>query len=65
MKGFRFISLETLFQGGFRGYKRTDESDYVQKFPHYKQFPTEDVKQSQKLLFLFMEIPSQMYWKYQ
>ena len=43
MKGFRFISLETLFQGGFRGYKRTDESDYIQKFPHYKQFPTEDV----------------------
>ena len=33
LKGFRFVSIETLMQGGFRGY--TMSKDFPTKFKHY------------------------------
>lgn len=39
LKGFRFISIETLMLGGFRGYKLLDPEQ--SKFNHYKNFPSE------------------------
>lgn len=39
LKGFRFVSIETLMMGGFRGYDLLAPEE--SKFPHYKTFPTE------------------------
>lgn len=39
LKGFRFISIETLMLGGFRAYNLLPPED--SKFPHYKLYPTE------------------------
>ena len=39
LKGFRFVAIETLMQGGFRGYKMTQ--DFPTKFKHYNTYKTE------------------------
>ena len=39
LKGFRFVSIETLMQGGFRGY--TMSQDFPTRFKHYNSFKTE------------------------
>ena len=39
LKGFRFVSIETLMVGGFRGYGKP--IDPPTKFPHYDKFLTE------------------------
>ena len=39
LKGFRFVSIETLMQGGFRGY--TMSTDFPTKFKHYNTYKTE------------------------
>ncbi len=38
LKGFRFVSIETLFQGGFRGYQKKSVSDA--RSAYYKNNPT-------------------------
>tara|TARA_Y100000310_G_C20691391_1_gene822499 strand:+ start:596 stop:2512 length:1917 start_codon:yes stop_codon:yes gene_type:complete len=38
LKGFRFVSIETLMVGGFRGYEKAEAPT---KFPHYDKFYTE------------------------
>ena len=39
LKGFRFVSIETLMQGGFRGYSLVE--DFPTKFKHFNSFPSE------------------------
>ena len=40
IRGYRFVSIETLFAGGFRGYKLEEDMKKV-SFSHYKRYPSE------------------------
>ena len=40
LRGYRFVSIETLQAGGFRGYKLEEDLNEV-SFSHYKRFPSE------------------------
>ena len=42
LKGFRFVSIETLYQGGFQGYTKRDPVD--SKFKHYVDNPVQEEK---------------------
>ena len=41
LKGFRFISVETLMVGGFSGYQKKDPESKATRFPHFNNFKTE------------------------
>jgi len=40
LRGYRFVSIETLETGGFRGYKFEEDMNNV-SFSHYKRYPSE------------------------
>ena len=40
LRGYRFVSIETLQAGGFRGYKLEEDLNEV-SFSHYKRYPSE------------------------
>ena len=40
LRGYRFVSIETLQAGGFRGYKFEEDLNEV-SFSHYKRYPSE------------------------
>ena len=50
LKGFRFVSIETLFQGGFDGYSRKEVDD--SQFKHYKDNPVQADAKKQKIAYI-------------
>ena len=45
LRGYRFVSIETLQAGGFRGYKLEEDLNEV-SFSHYKRYPSESEAKS-------------------
>ena len=50
LKGFRFVSIETLYQGGFDGYNKKDKDD--SQFKHYKDNPVQADARRAKIAYI-------------
>ena len=50
LKGFRFVSIETLYQGGFQGYTKRKPDD--SKFKHYKDNPNQADARRAKIAYI-------------
>ena len=50
LKGFRFVSIETLYQGGFQGYTKREPDD--SKFKHYKDNPVQADAKRAKIAYI-------------
>ena len=46
IRGYRFVSIETLFAGGFRGYKLEEDMKKV-SFSHYERYPSESAAKAE------------------
>ena len=52
LKGYRFISIETLMMGGFRGYTEINVENALTKCAHYNTHPTEVAAKEKKTAYI-------------
>ena len=60
LRGYRFVSIETLQAGGFRGYKLEGDLNEV-SFSHYKRFPSESDAKSASPKASFIPVYERQY----
>ena len=60
LRGYRFVSIETLQAGGFRGYKLEEDLNGV-SFSHYKRYPSESDAKSASPKASFIPVYERQY----
>ena len=60
LRGYRFVSIETLQAGGFRGYKLEENLNEV-SFSHYKRYPSESDAKSASPKASFIPVYERQY----
>ena len=60
LRGYRFVSIETLQAGGFRGYKLEEDLNEV-SFSHYKRYPSESDAKSASPKASFIPVYERQY----